>query len=258
MRGSDPARRRRDRRRDAGAVRVGCLELPGLHGLVAPAPADELAAVVGLARRPASGHDARRRHEHRRQRDRAGVVIDARGTSTGSCDERTRGQSPCARRRPRRPQRGRRATTACAWGRTRPPTALHGRRHGRQQRVRLPLRRLGHDRRERARARRRHAPTRSRAERGAAARPRHRLPSFAAAHRPHPRSCAWPRRVSGYSLDWLLPEHGFDVARASWAPRAPAGWWRGDHRLVEPPAASACSCSGSPTTSRRRRPCRRS
>ena len=24
----------------------------------------------------------------------------------------------------------------------------------------------------------------------------------------------WPRRVSGYSLDWLLPERGFDVARA--------------------------------------------
>ena len=25
---------------------------------------------------------------------------------------------------------------------------------------------------------------------------------------------AWPRRVSGYGLDWLLPERGFDVARA--------------------------------------------
>lgn len=35
----------------------------------------------------------------------------------------------------------------------------------------------------------------------------------------------WSRRVSGYALDWLLPERGFDVARSS-AAKAPAQWCR--------------------------------
>ena len=42
------------------------------------------------------------------------------------------------------------------------------------------------------------------------------LRRFAAAHQELLRTelTPWPRRVSGYPLDWLLPERGFDVARA--------------------------------------------
>ena len=42
------------------------------------------------------------------------------------------------------------------------------------------------------------------------------LRRFAAAHEELLRTelTPWPRRVSGYPLDWLLPERGFDVARA--------------------------------------------
>ncbi len=58
-----------------------------------------------------------------------------------------------------------------------------------------------------------------------------------------------PRRVSGYNLDSLLPENGFDVARASSAARAPwspscapnSNWCRS-------PRTSRCWCSATRTS----------
>jgi len=48
----------------------------------------------------------------------------------------------------------------------------------------------------------------------------------------------WPRRVSGYSLDWLLPERGFDVARALVGSEGTcAVVSAATIRLVRPPAA---------------------
>lgn len=57
----------------------------------------------------------------------------------------------------------------------------------------------------------------------------------------------WPRRVSGYSLDWLLPEHGVDVARAfvgtegTWGVVAAA-----TIGLVKPPAVKVLLVLGFP------------
>ena len=48
----------------------------------------------------------------------------------------------------------------------------------------------------------------------------------------------WPRRVSGYALDWLLPEHGGDVARALVGTEGTCALIaRATVRLVRPPAA---------------------
>jgi len=50
----------------------------------------------------------------------------------------------------------------------------------------------------------------------------------------------WPRRVSGYALDWLLPERGFDVARALVGSEGTcAVIAAATVRLVRPPAARA-------------------
>lgn len=50
----------------------------------------------------------------------------------------------------------------------------------------------------------------------------------------------WPRRVSGYALDWLLPEHGRDVARALVGTEGTCALIaRATVRLVRPPAARA-------------------
>ncbi|HEY3336013.1 MAG TPA: FAD-binding and (Fe-S)-binding domain-containing protein [Candidatus Limnocylindrales bacterium] len=49
----------------------------------------------------------------------------------------------------------------------------------------------------------------------------------------------WPRRVSGYGLDWLLPERGFDVARALTGTEGTcAVVASATLRLVEPPAVT--------------------
>ena len=49
---------------------------------------------------------------------------------------------------------------------------------------------------------------------------------------------AWPRRVSGYGLDWLLPERGGDVARALTGSEGTCAVVSAvTLRLVEPPAA---------------------
>lgn len=50
----------------------------------------------------------------------------------------------------------------------------------------------------------------------------------------------WPRRVSGYGLDWLLPERGFDVARALVGSEGTcAVVTAATVRLVRPPAVRA-------------------
>ena len=70
----------------------------------------------------------------------------------------------------------------------------------------------------------------------------------------------WPRRVSGYALDWLLPERGADVARALVGSEGTcAVVSEATLRLVRPPPVrAACSSSRSPTTSPPRRPSRAS
>ncbi len=51
---------------------------------------------------------------------------------------------------------------------------------------------------------------------------------------------AWPRRVSGYALDWLLPEHGPDLARLMVGTEGTCAIVaRATVRLVRPPATSA-------------------
>ena len=50
----------------------------------------------------------------------------------------------------------------------------------------------------------------------------------------------WPRRVSGYALDWLLPERGFDVAKAlAGSEGTCAVVLAATLRLIEPPASRA-------------------
>ena len=133
-----------------------------------------------------------------------------------------------AGRRPRRPQRARGAPRPARRAGPVDAQPLHDRRDGRQQRLRLALGALGHDRGEHAgprghHGRRRAAPAGVARGRGELALPpTGRLDGRAAAPvRARPtRSCIrrelppWPRRVSGYALDWLLPERGADVARA--------------------------------------------
>lgn len=67
-----------------------------------------------------------------------------------------------------------------------------------------------------------------------------RLRRFAATHEPLLRAelPPWPRRVSGYPLDWLLPERGFDIARTLVGTEGTCAIVAGATlRLVEPPAA---------------------
>ena len=95
---------------------------------------------------------------------------------------------------------------------------LHARRHDRQQRVRLPGARLRPHLGQRRRARRDHRHRRAPAPPRQPAAPR-RSPSC---RRSSARNLAtirtelgrFGRQVSGYSLEHLLPERGFDVARA--------------------------------------------
>ena len=74
------------------------------------------------------------------------------------------------------------------------------------------------------------------------------LRRFAAAHEDLLRRelTPWPRRVSGYPLDWLLPERGFDVARALVGTEGTCVVVAGATvRLWTPRPRSACWCSAS-------------
>ena len=75
------------------------------------------------------------------------------------------------------------------------------------------------------------------------------LRRFAAAHEGLLRTelPPWPRRVSGYPLDWLLPERGFDVARALVGTEGTcAVVARATVRLWTPPAARCLLVLGFP------------
>ena len=184
-----------------------------------------------------------------------------------------------ARHRPRRPQRA-------SWRRARPalrsraghPPELHARRHDRQQLVRCdrPAHRQGRRQHRlasrccyttapgsgagrpatrstprssgrgdrRAEIYRSPAPDARRATRDAI---RSRYPDI-------------PRRVSGYNLDSLLPEHGFDIAGLLVGQRVdagdgPAGGARARARAVK---QRRSSCSVSRASTRPPTPCRRS
>ena len=68
-----------------------------------------------------------------------------------------------------------------------------------------------------------------------------------------------PRRVSGYNLDSLLPEQGFDVARALTGSESTlVTILHAELRLVPKPAAQAWSCSATRTSPARRTPRRAS
>ena len=141
-------------------------------------------------------------------------------TSPGERDRRDRPRGP---HRPRPARRGagraaRRRPPARPDVRPRPvhPQPLHARRDDRQQRLRVALGGLGQDRRQRAHARRPHLPGRPAHGRAAA---RGRSAAAGPGRPARPGACApsFPeltRRVSGYNLDQLLPENGFDLARA--------------------------------------------
>jgi FAD/FMN-containing dehydrogenase/Fe-S oxidoreductase len=75
------------------------------------------------------------------------------------------------------------------------------------------------------------------------------LRRFAAAHEDLLRTelTPWPRRVSGYPLDWLLPERGFDVARALVGTEGTCAVVAGATvRLWTPPAAKCLLVLGFP------------
>ena len=68
-----------------------------------------------------------------------------------------------------------------------------------------------------------------------------------------------PRRVSGYNLDELLPEKGFNVARALVGSEGTlATVLEATVRLVHSPPPARCSCSATRASSRRPTTCRRS
>ena len=94
--------------------------------VVAPRDRDDLAEVVAQGRRGRrAAHDARRRDEHRRQRDRDRAWWwTSRGTSRASWRwTRRRGPRPCCRARSSTTSTGPPPPTGCASGPTRPRTA---------------------------------------------------------------------------------------------------------------------------------------
>jgi FAD/FMN-containing dehydrogenase len=57
----------------------------------------------------------------------------------------------------------------------------------------------------------------------------------------------WPRRVSGYAIDWLLPERGFDVARSLVGSEGSCAIvTSATLRLIRPPAARVLLVVGFP------------
>ncbi len=203
--------------------------------------------VVRAAHRRRRGGDGRRRADATVRPCSRAAAAPAWPASAATSRWSSTGRSTCTRARrrrpggedgagrtglrPRRPARRSRDARADVRARSGDPQPLHARRDDRQQLVRRPLRDGGPHGRQRRVARRR-SPTTGCGSRSA------RPPTTSSSASSPPadgaarstRACAAcatatptrsggaipdiPRRVSGYNLDELLPEHGFDVARA--------------------------------------------